>query len=209
MGIAAADLPLLFHKFSQVDSSMSKKHEGTGLGLAISQGLAELMNATLTVISELGKGTTFELTLPLRVQAAAAAPEKPGKSLHTAVSTRRRRVLLVEDNVVNQKIGVRLLEKCSCKVDLAANGREAVEMAGRFPYDLVFMDCGMPEMDGFEATRAIRAGELNGARIPIVALTAHAIAGTREECLACGMDDYIAKPVSLDMIEQALLRWSP
>jgi CheY-like chemotaxis protein len=125
------------------------------------------------------------------------------------VSRKRRRVLLAEDNVVNQKIGVRLLEKCSCRVDLASNGREAVEMAGLFPYDLIFMDCGMPDMDGFEATRAIRAGENNGTRIPIVALTAHAIAGTREECLASGMDDYVSKPVSLEEVEQALARWSP
>jgi PAS domain S-box-containing protein len=209
VGIAALDIPLLFQNFTQVDSSMSKKHAGAGLGLAISQRLADLMQATLTVTSELGKGSTFVLTVPLQLDNVAPAPEKSHESLHATVSNRRRRVLLAEDNVVNQKIGMRLLEKCSCRVDLAANGKEAVEMAAGFPYDLIFMDCGMPEMDGHEATRAIRASEHNGSRIPIVALTAHAIAGTREECLASGMDDYVPKPVSLDAIEQALLQWSP
>ncbi len=209
VGIAELDIPLLFHKFAQVDSSMTKRQQGTGLGLAISQRLAELMNATLTVTSELGKGATFVLTIPLQFPQGAPEPEKSSEALHATVCHRHRRVLLAEDNAVNQRIGVRLLEKCSCRVDLAANGREAVEMAGRFPYDLIFMDCGMPVMDGYEATRAIRAREHNGTRIPIVALTAHAIAGTREECLASGMDDYVPKPVSLDAVEQALMRWSP
>jgi PAS domain S-box-containing protein len=209
IGIAEADLPLLFHKFTQVDSSMSKRHEGTGLGLAISHRLAELMNGSLTVTSELAKGTTFSLAIPLDLGQAPTEAPRSNQSLHNEVSKKRRRILLAEDNVVNQKIGVRLLEKCSCRVDLAANGREAVEMAGQFSYDMIFMDCGMPEMDGYEATRAIRSGEHNGSHIPIVALTAHAIAGTREECLASGMNDYVTKPVTLDMLEEALLRWSP
>lgn len=209
IGIAALDLPLLFHKFTQVDSSMTKRHEGTGLGLAISARLAELMNGALTVSSELGKGATFVLTLPLEVSRQPEQAPQAILSLHNAVAKKHRRVLLAEDNIVNQKIGVRLLEKCSCRVDLAANGREAVEMAGKFSYDLIFMDCGMPDMDGYEATRAIRSSEHNGAHTPIVALTAHVIAGTREECLASGMNDYVSKPVTLDMLEQALLRWSP
>jgi CheY-like chemotaxis protein len=104
---------------------------------------------------------------------------------------------------------VRLLEKCGCHVDLAANGKEALDMAASFPYDLILMDCGMPEMDGFEATREIRSRENGRGRVPIVALTAHAIEGTREQCLESGMDDYLAKPVSLDAIEKTLLRWSP
>jgi PAS domain S-box-containing protein len=209
IGIAAQDLPLLFNKFTQVDSSMSKRHEGTGLGLAISRRLAELMGATLTVTSALGKGSKFLLMAPFGFDQEAAAAQALDESLHVTVVKKTRRVLLAEDNVVNQKIGVRLLEKCGCRVDLAANGREAVEMAARFPYDLVFMDCGMPEMDGFDATRAIRAGEYNGFHVPIVALTAHAIVGTREQCLEAGMDEFVPKPVSLQAIEQALLRWSP
>ncbi len=209
IGIATHDLPLLFHKFMQVDSSLSKRHEGTGLGLAISARLAELMNGALTVSSELGKGAAFVLTIPLEVTQQPPEAPQAAPSLHSEVAKKRRRVLLAEDNVVNQKIGVKLLEKCSCRVDLAANGREAVEMACQFSYDLIFMDCGMPEMDGYEATRAIRSGEHNGTHTPIVALTAHVIAGTREECLASGMNDYVTKPVTLDVLEQALLRWSP
>jgi len=209
IGIAAADLPLLFNNFTQVDSSMSKRHEGTGLGLAISRRLAQLMAGTLTVASELGKGATFGLMLPLPLAAEGDPVNVTPRFEGAQTSAKCRRVLIAEDNAVNQKIGVRLLEKCGCRVDLAANGREAVEMAGRFPYDLIFMDCGMPEMDGYAATKAIRAQQLEASRTPIVALTAHAIAGTREQCLATGMDDYLAKPVSLAAMQQMLLKWSP
>jgi CheY-like chemotaxis protein len=210
IGIAGDQLPLLFQKFSQVDSSLVKKHEGTGLGLAISRELAELMGGALTVSSELGKGSTFQLTLSLPL-----APEPPsGAGLakeppHTQVDAKSRRVLVAEDNIVNQKIAVLTLEKLGCRVDLAANGREAVEMAARFPYDLILMDCGMPEMDGYAASREIRAHQQAGSRIPIVALTAHVIEGTREHCLAAGMDDYMAKPISRACLEKTLVHWSP
>jgi PAS domain S-box-containing protein len=213
VGIAAVDIPLVFETFTQLDSSMSKKHQGTGLGLAISRRLADLMNATIAVASELGKGSTFTLSIPLPLDNApnsgAPGQAQPAGNLHHLVSQRRRRILLAEDNCVNQKIGLRLLEKCGCSVDLAVNGREAVDMAGRSAYDLILMDCGMPDMDGFEATRAIRTHPRNGSRTPIVALTAHAIEGTREQCLDSGMDDYLSKPVSLEAIEETLLRWSP
>ena len=209
IGIRASDLPLLFNNFTQVDSSLSKQHEGTGLGLAISRRLAELMGGTLTVASEFGKRTTFDLLLPLPL-AAELGPANPTPAFDAGQLTAKcRRVLIAEDNVVNQKISVRFLEKCGCRVDLAANGREAVEMAQRFPYDLIFMDCRMPEMNGYAATRAIREQQLDGVHVPIVALTAHAISGTREECLAAGMDDYIAKPASLSSMQQMLLKWTP
>lgn len=133
IGIAAIDLPLLFHTFTQLDSSMSKRHEGTGLGLAISARLAQLMNGTFTVSSELGKGATFVLSIPLQLGRQPEEPPQAVPSLRHEVAKKRRRVLLAEDNAVNQKIGVRLLEKCSCCVDVAANEREAVEMAGKFP----------------------------------------------------------------------------
>jgi PAS domain S-box-containing protein len=210
MGIPADQLPLLFRKFAQVDSSPAKKHEGTGLGLAISRQLAELIGGTLTVTSEMGKGATFVLSLCLpsateREAGNGHAEEPP----YTDLTARCRRVLVAEDNVVNQKIAKLTLEKFGCRVDLAANGREAVEMAGRFPYDLILMDCGMPEMDGYAASQEIRARQENGSRIPIVALTAHAIEGTRQQCLAAGMDDYIAKPFSRTSLEKILLHWSP
>jgi CheY-like chemotaxis protein len=118
-------------------------------------------------------------------------------------------VLLAEDNAVNQKLETRLLEKLGCLVDVAANGREAVEKATQFQYDLIFMDCRMPEMDGMEASREIRARLSAGPRLPIVALTAHAVTGAREECLAGGMDDYLTKPVRPTDIKQMLFRWCP
>ena len=114
-----------------------------------------------------------------------------------------RRVLLAEDNVVNAKLAVRMLERLGCRVDVASNGHEALKMVQSIPFDIVFMDCQMPEMDGFEATRAIRAweddlarGQVADTRLPIVALTANAMQGDRERCLAAGMDDYITKPLA-------------
>jgi CheY-like chemotaxis protein/anti-sigma regulatory factor (Ser/Thr protein kinase) len=209
IGIAADQLPRLFQKFAQVDSSLAKKHEGTGLGLAISRQLAELMGGTLTVTSELGKGATFVLTLSLPLATECQSEERWAEQPpHADITAKCRRVLVAEDNMVNQKIATLTLERLGCRVDLAANGKEAVEMAGRFPYDLILMDCGMPEMDGYAASREIRAQQ-NGSRVPIVALTAHAISGTREQCLAAGMDDYIAKPFSRASLEKTLLHWSP
>ena len=210
IGMAADDLPLLFKKFTQLDSSLRKRHKGAGLGLAISRELAELMGGTLTVNSELGQGTTITLNLSLDLGAkvgtgaSAIATDAPD----AIAGSMCRRILLAEDNVVNQKIAMRLLEKYGCRVDVAPNGIDAVEMSARFNYDLIFMDCGMPEMDGYAATKAIRARESAQSRVPIVALTAHVVAGTREQCLAAGMDDYIPKPASPGVIKQALLRWS-
>jgi two-component system, sensor histidine kinase and response regulator len=126
-----------------------------------------------------------------------------------AVATRSApaRVLLVEDNVVNQKLAIRLLEKLGCRVDVAANGREGVEMLTLLPYDLVFMDCQMPELDGYDATRQIRSSESRIARVPIVAMTANAMRGDREKCLEAGMDDYITKPIRTDDLAAMLQRW--
>jgi CheY-like chemotaxis protein len=127
-----------------------------------------------------------------------------------------RRVLLAEDNVVNAKLAVRLLERLGCRVDVASNGHEALKMVQSIPFDLVFMDCQMPEMDGFEATRAIRAWE-NSSRdskspvtqLPIVALTANAMQGDRERCLAAGMDDYITKPLARSDLARVLEATQP
>jgi CheY-like chemotaxis protein len=120
----------------------------------------------------------------------------------------RARVLLAEDNVVNQKVAVRLLERLGCQVDFAMNGREAVAAAGRIAYDCLFMDCQMPEMDGYAATAAIRQREAaSGRHTPIIAMTANAMQGDRESCLAAGMDDYISKPVQSAALEAALQKW--
>ena len=212
IGIPQEKQPLLFGKFAQVDSSMVRKYEGAGLGLVISQELARLMGGEIAVASDPGHGSEFTLTVPLAPCTPAAAEPVDGSeaaSPQPTLRSRARRVLLAEDNAVNLKLGVRLLERLGCRVDAAGNGREAVEMAERFPYDLIFMDCRMPEMDGYEASRKIRSRPLRGPRVPIVALTAHAINGAREECLQAGMDDFVTKPVRPADLERMLLRWSP
>jgi CheY-like chemotaxis protein len=120
------------------------------------------------------------------------------------------RVLVVEDNIVNQKVAVNLLRRLGLRTDVAGNGLEAVQMYDLLPYDLIFLDCQMPEMDGYAAAQEIRRRrEVDGGRVPIIAMTAEALAGTREQCLAAGMDDYISKPVSLDKIFEILQKWLP
>ena len=384
IGIPKNKLQYIFDKFSQADTSTTRKFGGTGLGLAISKQLVELMNGKISVSSEPGKGSTFafEVSLPLDKQSiivptpvtelkdikflivqdnetdrkiiqeqfknwgfsfgcypsgeeALAAmrkavsagqpyqiailnyllPQMDGETLALTIKAdpdleetvlvmltsaakkgdakrfqkagftafltkpirpsilmdtlatvwaaqvpghatelitshfvtearlaknpnrkaKTLRVLLAEDNIVNQKVAVKMLQKLNCRVDVAANGREAVEMVQTFPYDLLFMDCQMPEMNGFEATAAIRKWEEekrysgsgnrysetenrkskselsrtnNESKIPIIAMTANAMQGDREECLAAGMDDYIAKPIKKEKLEEALVHWA-
>ncbi len=134
-------------------------------------------------------------------KASAAAPEN---------AVPRWRVLVAEDNAINQKVATRMLSKLGCRVDVGANGAEAVDLWRQLPYDVIFMDCQMPEMDGFEATREIRRIEQpSGRRTPIVALTANAMSGDREKCLEAGMDDFISKPVDEARLREALARWAP
>ena len=227
IGIAAEHLPLIFSNFGQIDASVTRKHGGTGLGLAISRRLAELMGGTLTVSSEPGCGSEFLLTLPMHCFHESRPANESNACLPPSSKMfprRQRRVLVAEDNPVNRKVAVRILEKLGCLVDVAVNGRHAVEMATCFSYEAIFMDCGMPEMDGYTATREIRLRQsepsrvapsrvppsrVPPSRVPIVATTAHAIAGAREECLEAGMDDYIAKPIQSADLERALAKWCP
>jgi CheY-like chemotaxis protein len=145
----------------------------------------------------------------------AATEPLPSAPTRPAAGSERRpppvahgpRVLLAEDNLVNQTLALRMLEKLGCCVDVVGNGREAVAAAARGEYALIFMDCQMPEMDGFETTAAIRQGETGSRRVPIVALTASAMQGDREACLAAGMDDYLSKPLDLRDMERMLRRW--
>jgi signal transduction histidine kinase/DNA-binding response OmpR family regulator len=355
IGIPADKLPKLFQKFTQVDSSATRRYEGTGLGLAISKQLVELMGGAIQAESVFGEGSTFRVDLPLaldthapeplpapdlsglrvlivddnelnrrvvheqiiswgmrngslgestraldQLRAAVAAgdpyhfvildhdmPEWDGASLAAAIraipelngiilimltsvgsradckpiqgevldaflvkpvrqsqlmntlaecwarrlqrsqvieprtpAARKRhkivqaagaaplRVLVAEDNVVNQRVAIKMLESLGVRADVAANGREAVAMLDLLSYDLIFMDCHMPDMDGYEATKAIRAAQNGKGRIPIIAMTAEALTGCKEECFAAGMDDFITKPVNLALLERAVRKWS-
>ncbi len=209
LGITAEQQARLFTKFTQADPSTTRCFGGTGLGLAISKQLAELMGGCVGVRSEPGVGSTFWVRLPL-----PPAPEPVTASAPVSIRTKEAveagtRVLLVEDNVVNQKIAVRMLEKLGCVVDCALNGKFAVECCSIQSYGVIFMDCQMPVLDGYGATAQIRQGETGRRRTPIIALTAHAMAGDRERCLAAGMDDYLSKPLRREELAETLARWIP
>ena len=214
IGIPADRLPDLFQRFTQADTSTTRRYGGTGLGLAISRQLTELMHGSLDAESLVGEGSRFRVVLPLPRATEAQITEAQLSSDQEAAGRASRsgdlngkRVLVAEDNPFNQKVAQYILEKLGVRVDLAANGHEAVQMAANFVYDLIFMDCQMPEVDGYEATGAIRRLGGAAARTPIIAMTAHAMQGDRERCTNAGMDDYLAKPVRADLVEAMLRRW--
>jgi signal transduction histidine kinase len=207
IGLSAEQQARLFEKFSQADSSTTRKYGGTGLGLAISKRLAEIMGGTVGVISAVGAGSTFWTALPLT---PVARPET--STPENAAPLRRYwqgRILVVEDNPINEKILAHLLQRRGLTVDTVSNGRDAVGMVLNTRYSIVFMDCQMPEMDGYQATGEIRFLEGQGAlpRTPIVAMTANALAGDRELCLRAGMDDYLSKPLTVPELEGVLSLW--
>jgi signal transduction histidine kinase/ActR/RegA family two-component response regulator len=209
IGINAEQQGRLFEKFSQADTSTTRKYGGTGLGLALCRRLAEILGGTVGVVSAPGAGSTFWATLPL----ASIAPQDEPQAMEGECSPRgwQGKILVVEDNPVNQKVIVHLLERRGLTVETVSNGREAVEIALKTPYSIVFMDCQMPEMDGYQATREIRVQQERRSlpRTPIVAMTAHAMAGDRERCLRAGMDDYVSKPLTVLELERVLSRWNP
>jgi PAS domain S-box-containing protein len=211
VGIAADAVPTLFERFTQVDTGSTRRHGGAGLGLAISKHLVELMGGGVGVISEPGAGSTFWFTVRLGVAAGAvgavgaAVESGPTRAPRIAAG---RRVLVAEDNIVNQRVALRMLERFGLHVDIVGDGEAAAAAVLERRYDLVLMDCQMPIADGYTATAAIRAAE-GERRTCIVAMTANVMEGDRDRCLAAGMDDYLSKPVRLPDLVRTLERWIP
>jgi CheY-like chemotaxis protein len=230
IGIAADRLKVIFDAFRQADSSTNRKYGGTGLGLAISQQLAVLMGGRIGVESQVGIGSTFHITAGFRIQdeprnaldASSAHIKKERfniseqKSTPVAAHHDRKekkklpqpKILLAEDNLINQKLMEILLGKMGCRITVASDGQQAIELFKKQRFDLVLMDVLMPKMDGFEATQIIRKKEQNTERrIPIIAITALAMKGDKQKCLAAGMDDYISKPVNFEKLAELLDKW--
>jgi len=211
IGIPQNQQGKLFEAFTQADASTTRKFGGTGLGLAISRKLVEAMGGEMGLISQEGEGSTFWFTITFDLQQAAqnadSAHIEPRRKARSEVPDGiQKSVLIVEDNVVNLKVATLLLKKFACKTDSAINGKEAIEKLSENSYDLVLMDCQMPVMGGFEATRRIRAGEAGpaAAKSFIVAMTANAMRGDRERCIDAGMDDYLTKPVDRDALAKVV-----
>ncbi|MGA2183783.1 MAG: response regulator [Bryobacteraceae bacterium] len=209
IGIEKTKQGLIFEAFAQADGSTRRKFGGTGLGLTITSRLVSLMGGAIAVESEPGKGSAFHVTLHFGVAAEAEQVREPGpqtpREPAVASATPPLRILLAEDNLVNQKVAARMMERRGFVVTVVANGREAIEASERQCFDLILMDVQMPELDGLEATRRIRERErITGEHIPILALTAHAMQSDRERCFTAGMDGYLSKPFQADDLAQAV-----
>jgi CheY-like chemotaxis protein len=216
IGISKEKLNTIFDLFTQVDGSSTRQFGGTGLGLAITRQLVELMAGEIRVESELGKGTTFSIDIRFARQHGNVneiAPAEPGNTRESVLSSngqrtaRVRRLLLVEDNPVNQEVAISMLQQLGHEVTVANNGKEALSAVSSEQYDLILMDCFMPVMDGFEASREIRKAGDETAAIPIIALTADVRKGTQALCENAGMNDYLSKPVSLQKLDSIITKW--
>ncbi len=211
IGISRLALERLFDPFTQADASTTRKFGGTGLGLTISKRIVELMGGQIDAESTPGVGSTFSFIVPF-----AAPLGRESKELRRTFSAREaparqfrtdKRILVAEDEWVNQIVAVRELEDLGYRVKAANNGNEALAALGRENFDLVLMDCQMPELDGYETTRRIREAEAEGEHLPIIAVTAHALSGHRQECLDAGMDDFISKPYGERELAAVIDHW--
>jgi two-component system sensor histidine kinase/response regulator len=215
VGIPDEVLPRLFRPFSQADSSMSRRYGGTGLGLAICDRLVRLMGGTVAVESVVGRGSVFRVHVPVDPagdQDRHLTPTTRREPREPSPSAGKVRVLVVEDNPANQIVAVAMLRRLGIRADQASDGAEALAAVTRLPYDVVLMDCQMPDMDGYESARRIRALEAGHGpfrRPAIIAMTANALKGERERCLEAGMDDYLPKPVRLAELAGMLEHWVP
>jgi signal transduction histidine kinase/ActR/RegA family two-component response regulator len=207
IGIPADKHAAIFEAFRQADGSTTRQFGGTGLGLTISSTLVSLMGGRIWLESEPGAGSTFYFTLSLPVVAAAAAAPVQAEA---APGVKSRRVLLVEDNIINQRVATGMLDKRGHRVTLAQDGAEAVALLERETFDLVLMDLQMPGMSGLDATAAIRRREAaTGGHVRIIAMTARAMASDREQCLAAGMDGYLSKPIDRTLLFDAVEQTTP
>ncbi|NTV89160.1 MAG: response regulator, partial [Clostridiales bacterium] len=211
IGISKDELGLLFHSFSQLDQSYTKRFGGTGLGLAISKKLIELMKGDIYAESELGKGSRFTFTVVFNKVSKGETRERiSGKGLNgsDADEVGGVRILIAEDDEFSRIVAAKILEKNGYDSITAINGLDALNKYKTGKFDLILMDINMPGLDGFEVTRNIRANEeKTGMRIPIIAMTANALSGDREKCIEIGMDDYISKPVNVNELTGKLGKW--
>lgn len=204
IGIPIERMDRLFQSFSQIDSSITRRHGGTGLGLALGRQLSQLMGGNLWANSRPQIGSTFHFTVVMEI---APQPAQLTTSVDESSADFAVKILLVEDNETNQKVASLILKRMGHEIDIVDNGVDAVEAVNNGLYDIILMDIQMPEMDGLEATQHIHQQWPPGQRPYIIAMTAHAMRGDREKCLAAGMDDYVAKPVRPDELSAALARW--
>jgi CheY-like chemotaxis protein len=210
IGIPPEKRETIFEPFVQGDGSASRRYGGTGLGLAIASDVVRLMGGNIWVESEVGRGSAFHFTARMSKGPSSAASARAPEPTPLGSGPACLRVLLAEDNAVNRKVAVRLLENRGHTVVAVEDGAQALRVLDGERFDVVLMDVQMPEMNGFEATAAIRARErVHGGHLPVVALTAHAMKGDRERCLEAGMDAYVTKPVNADELAATLARLVP
>jgi len=211
IGVSDDSMPYLFESFSQADMSTTRNFGGTGLGLAITKQLCELMGGSITAQSKLGEGSVFKFIVNLGFPDPAVPREVEPIDTQTVTSFTNLQVLLVEDNFINQQVMIAILNELDIKVEVANDGLEALAMLDdqqSTTFDLILMDCQMPNLDGYEATRRIRAGNVFN-KIPIVALTANTMNSEREKCLDAGMNEYLTKPIDTDALKSILAKYQP